>query len=105
MSKGRINYPIFQGIHRIAWTPPFGNLIRLSKGKANDHRLSVRHSTNTFVTLLHDLTACEGVTNALRLLPGFQRAAYTFLGKAVNRRIARIADVRAMDINMFLTLS
>lgn len=61
--------------------------------------------TNTFVTLLHDLTACEGVTNALRLLPGFQRAAYTFLGKAVNRRIARIADVRAMDINMFLTLS
>ncbi len=61
--------------------------------------------TNTFVTLLHDLRACEGVTNALRLLPGFQKAAYTFLGKAVNRRIARIADVRPMDINMFLTLS
>lgn len=61
--------------------------------------------TNTFVTLLHDLTACDGATNALRLLPGFQRAAYTFLGKAVNRRIARIADVRPMDINMFLSLS
>lgn len=61
--------------------------------------------TNTFVTLLHELTACEGVTNALRLLPGFQRAAYTFLGKAVNRRIARIGDVRPIDINMFLTLS
>lgn len=61
--------------------------------------------TNTFVTLLHDLRACEGVRNALRLLPGFQKAAYTFLGKAVNRRIARIADVRPMDINMFLTLS
>lgn len=60
--------------------------------------------TNTFVTLLHDLRSCEGPTNALRLLPGFQKAAYTFLGKAVNRRIARIADVRPMDINMFLNL-
>lgn len=61
--------------------------------------------TNTFVTLLADLSECEGATNALRLLPGFQCAAYTFLGKAVNRRIARIADVRPMDINMFLSLS
>lgn len=61
--------------------------------------------TNTFVTLMHHLSACEGAANALRLLPGFQRAACTFLGKAVNRRIARIADVRPMDINMFLSLS
>lgn len=68
-------------------------------------RSSAMALTNTFVTLLHNLNACEGVTNALRLLPGFQRAAITFLGKAVNRRIARIADVRPMDINMFLTLS
>lgn len=68
-------------------------------------RTAAMAMTNTFVTLLHNLTACEGVTNALRLLPGFQRAAYTFLGKAVNRRIARIADVRPMDINMFLSLS
>lgn len=82
-----------------------GTRLCLTNAGSATPRTAAMALTNTFVTLLHDLTACEGVTNALRLLPGFQRAAYTFLGKAVNRRIARIADVRPMDINMFLSLS
>lgn len=95
-------------------TLPAVSLDEVAAGKADPSRRCITNAggatprtaamalTNTFVTLLNGLTACEGVSNALRLLPGFQCAAYTFLGKAVNRRIARIADVRPMDINMFL---
>lgn len=61
--------------------------------------------SNTFLTMLSDIVTCEGVTNALKLLPGMQKAAYTFLGKAVNPRIAAIAGVRHVDINIYLTLS
>lgn len=61
--------------------------------------------TNTFITMLRQIVDCEGVTNALKLLPGFQCAAYTFLGKAVNPAIASLAGTRHVDINIYLTLS
>lgn len=61
--------------------------------------------SNTLLTMLSDLMTCEGVTNALKLLPGFQKAAYTFLGKPVNRSIASIAGIRHVDISIYLTLS
>lgn len=61
--------------------------------------------SNSFITLLRDIVTCEGVTNALKLLPGLQRAVYTFLGKPVNPRIAAIAGMRHVDINIYLTLS
>ena len=61
--------------------------------------------SNTFITMLGQLVDCEGVTNALKLLPGLQCAAYTFLGKPVNRHIAAIAGMRHVDINIYLTLS
>ncbi len=61
--------------------------------------------SNTFITLMNQLVDCEGVTNALKLLPGLQCAAYTFLGKAVNRHIAAIAGERHVDIDIYLTLS
>lgn len=61
--------------------------------------------SNTFITFFNDITGCEGLLNALKLLPGMQKAAYTFMGKAVNPAIAAIAGTRSGDINIYLTLS
>lgn len=61
--------------------------------------------SNTFITLMSQLVDCEGMTNALKLLPGLQCAAYTFLGKSVNRAIAAIVRERHFDISIYLTLS
>lgn len=61
--------------------------------------------SNTFLTMLSDIAECEGVTNSLKMLPGLQKAAYTFLGRPVNRSIASIAGVRHVDIHIYLTLS
>lgn len=61
--------------------------------------------SNTFATMLASLVDCDGVTNALKILPGLQCAALTFLGKPVNTRVAKTAGVRHVDINIYLTLS
>lgn len=61
--------------------------------------------SNSLITLMSKIVDCEGMTNALKLLPGLQCAAYTFLGKPVNSRIAAIAGLRHVDINIYLTLS
>lgn len=61
--------------------------------------------SNTFITMLDDVVTLEGVTNALRLSPGLQGAAYTFMGKVVNASVARVAGMRHVDINLFLQLS
>lgn len=61
--------------------------------------------SNTFNTMLSSITDCDGLTNALKLLPGLQCAALTFFGKPVNPDIARIAGMRHVDLNIYLTLS
>ncbi|MDE5805751.1 MAG: hypothetical protein K2H58_05760, partial [Paramuribaculum sp.] len=61
--------------------------------------------SNTFITMLRDLVDCEGVTNALKLLPGLQCAALTFLGKPVSAEVARKVGMRHVDVNIYLTLS
>lgn len=61
--------------------------------------------SNTFLTLFTDMLTCDGISNAVRLLPGLQKAALTFLGKAVNKQAARIAGVRMVDLSIFLTIS
>lgn len=61
--------------------------------------------SDTLLTLLADIITCDGASNALKLKPGLRDAAYTFLGKPVNERIARIVGVRAVDINIFLQFS
>ena len=60
---------------------------------------------NTFLRLMNDIIACDGVVNTVKMLPGIQRAVYTYMGKAVNPCIAKIADVRAMDIALLLNCS
>lgn len=61
--------------------------------------------TNTFVNMLDDILVCDGVANALKLKSGLRAAAFTFLGKCVNRRVARLIGVRPIDINLFLQFS
>ncbi len=61
--------------------------------------------SNTFATMLDDILVCDGVANALKLNAGLRAAAFTFLGKCVNRRVARLLGIRAVDINLFLQFS
>ena len=61
--------------------------------------------SNTFLSMLGEIVSCEGVNNALKLLPGLQKAVYTFLGKVVNPRVAEIVGMRRVDIGIYLTLS
>lgn len=61
--------------------------------------------TNTFITLLGQISACEGTVNALKLLPGLRDATVTFMGKTVHRIVAETIGERYVDINLYLTLS
>lgn len=82
-----------------------------------DRRVCIRNTGNavprtaamalsdTLLTMLRDVVSCEGVTNALKLSPGLQGAALTFLGQATNADVARAAGVRHTDIKFFLQFS
>lgn len=61
--------------------------------------------SNTFVTMLDELFVCDGVANALKLNAGLRRAAFLFLGKCVDARLASALGVRHVDINLFLQFS
>lgn len=61
--------------------------------------------SNTFMTFMSSIVSCEGVSNALKLLPGMQKATFTFFGRIVNPDIARATGMRNMDISIYLTLS
>lgn len=61
--------------------------------------------TTTLMTLLDDVLVCEGISNALRFNSGLAGAALTFLGKAVNADVARIAGCQPIDIRLFLQFS
>lgn len=61
--------------------------------------------SNTLMTMLTSVCTCDGVHNALKLLPGLRKAAYLFLGKLVNEEIGERTGIRALDINLYLTLS
>lgn len=61
--------------------------------------------SNTFITLLTQIYGCEGLVNAMKLLPGLRDAALTYNGKAVHRGLAEAHGLRYVDINIYLTLS
>ena len=46
-----------------------------------------------------------GTGAILPLTPGLQEATLTFMGKAVNTEVARLAEVRHTDIRILLSLS
>ena len=61
--------------------------------------------SDTLLNMLADIITCDGAANALKLKPGLRAAAYTFLGKPVNERIAAMMGMRCVDINIFLQFS
>lgn len=61
--------------------------------------------SDTFITLLNHISDCEGSGAMLPLTPGLQEATLTFMGKAVNEEVARLAGVRHTDIGILLSLS
>lgn len=61
--------------------------------------------SNTLLTMLSEIFACEGFTNALMLNAGLQQAALTFLGKPVNATVAKILGMRQIDIKLMLQFS
>lgn len=61
--------------------------------------------SNTFISMLDDILVCEGVANALRINSGLRTAAFTFLGKCVNREVAHLLGRRFVDINLIVQFS
>ncbi|MDE6283970.1 MAG: hypothetical protein K2L97_08290 [Muribaculaceae bacterium] len=61
--------------------------------------------SDTFITMLDDIAGCGACSSAIQLTTGLQKAALTFLGKAVSRKVAEIAGVRYTDINLLISLS
>lgn len=45
---------------------------------------------------------CESATDTVRLIPEVRNAVMTFMGKTVNRRVAKLAGLRHIDINLLL---
>lgn len=58
--------------------------------------------SDALLTLLRDMTGCDGAVNIVRMLPGVQRAVLTFLGKPVNQRVAAAVGMRPIDISLLL---
>lgn len=61
--------------------------------------------STTLMTFFDDITVCDGLPNALKFNKGLSRAAYTFMGKAVNAEIAALMGQRTIDITLFLQFS
>lgn len=61
--------------------------------------------SNSLLTMLAEIFTCDGLTNALMLNDGLQKAALTFLGKAVHPAMASLAGVRQVDIKLILQFS
>lgn len=61
--------------------------------------------SDAMLTLLDEISGCEGASSAIQLTPGLQQAVLTFLGRAVNQRAASLGGVRWTDIRILLSLS
>lgn len=61
--------------------------------------------SNTFMNMLSELLNLDGPANALKLNPGLRKGAYLFMGKPVNQRVARMLNMRQVDISIMLQFS
>lgn len=98
------------------WRTGFAMVNDASRGGTGQHacfinpgsavpRTAAMALSDTFITLLNRIAGCEGSGATLPLTPGLQEATLTFMGKAVNERVARLAGVRYTDIRLLLSLS
>jgi len=84
---------------------PQGQRICFTRAGCAVARTAAMALSNTFITLMNSIVTCEGVNNALQLLPGMQKATFTFFGRIVNPEIAKATGMRNVDISIYLTLS
>ncbi len=68
-------------------------------------RTAAMAMSNAFITLFAEVTESRSALNAIKLLPGLQRAALTFAGRAVNHAVALAAGVRYSNLSIYLSLS
>ena len=61
--------------------------------------------SNVFITMFSALSDCRSALNLLKMHPGMQCAALSFMGHAVNRHMARLCGVRAGNISLYISLS
>lgn len=65
-------------------------------------RTAAMAMSDTLLTVIDGIIACDSTVNALKLKPELRRAAYTFIGRAVNPAIAAIIGHRPVDISLLL---
>ncbi len=58
--------------------------------------------SNSLLPLLKRMAGHDSTIDSVRLIPELHKAVCTFIGHAVNRRIAELAGVRPVDINFLL---
>lgn len=61
--------------------------------------------SDTFIMLLNQIADADGNGTRLPMTPGLQAATLTFMGKAVNPKVAELAGLRYTDISILLSLS
>ena len=61
--------------------------------------------SDTFITLLNEISDRDGSGTMLPMSAGLQEATLTFMGKAVNQKVADLAGLRYTDISILLSLS
>jgi len=61
--------------------------------------------SNTFVMMLSQILTCDGVSNAIKLNTGIQRAVFTFSGHLTNAAIARRCSIKHIDISLLIQFS
>lgn len=65
-------------------------------------RTAAMAMSNIFLTLLDNVLACEGVTNALKLRPDLRRGVYMFMGRPTHPRIGRLLGLRHVDVSLLI---
>lgn len=68
-------------------------------------RTAAMAMSNIFISLMGEIVESGSALSAIKLSPGLQCAALTYLGHAVNRDVARIAGVRHTPISLYINLT
>lgn len=68
-------------------------------------RTAAMAMSNAFMTMLDQLLSCDGPSTALKLNSGLRCGTYIFMGKPVNQQVARMLNMRHVDIAIMLQFS
>lgn len=105
-------YPTFPSLRRVDLTTvidgervPEGTRVCYVNPGNTVPRTAAMALSNSFMTMINDVSVCDGMTNALMLNNGLQEAALTFMGKPVNEQVAAAVGLRPVSIKLLLQFS